>query len=223
MFPESCTLLSPSSARDLLRPVLSRFLAGADLEIALDSELMLADGRGGSVLLLPSDEVIIEGDLVLDHEAASFHGSPFIGVVAPGSLTITGDLLNDNWDGGPFLVALGALSMRHVIKRGAPVMATGRVTASGIIYAAYNHGCFRAWNGVTAEGVIIDDHLVELAGDVAAVRVSLREDDIGRYLMPDLLWEEDDGSVVPMDDIGDEIIARMRQGRPVFRPDSPRG
>jgi len=215
-------IVSVDVARALVAPALARHMAGADLTIALDHELILGDAYDRRGVLMLSDGAVIEGDLLLDHDTAVHDGVPFRGVIAQGALTVRGDIVNENCDGGPFLVTLGTLGVRHILKGGAPMMAASPVVAAGTIYCAYNHGCFRAWGGVAAQAVIIDDHLHEITGPVDAIKVVIREDDLAVYLVPELLWEEEDGSVGPMDDLGDEILTRIRAGTPVVRPDAPR-
>lgn len=212
------TLISADEGRALVAPFLSRHLKGRDLDIALDNELMFADEYDRSGVLTLPDGAVIDGDLLLDYDdEASFRG-----IVALGALTVTGDIVNENCDGGPFLVVLGPLQVRHILKGGTTVIAGGPVTASGTIYCSYNHGSFRAWGGLTADALIVDDQRYEITGPADVTKLVLGEDDVARYLVPDLLWEEDDGSVVPMDDLEDEITSRIRAGEPIFRADAPR-
>lgn len=215
------TLISADAARALLAPVLARHLAGADLAIALDRELALGEPRTqGGVLVLP-DGTALGADLSLDESAATLDGQRVRGVIALGRLDVAGDIVNASADGGAFLVALGALRVRHILKGGAPLMAIGPLRAAGTIYCAREHGSFRAWGGVTARAIIIDDQLYELAAPVDAIRLVMNEDDPSRYLLPELLWEDEDGGVVPMDGFPAELTARIRAGAPIFRTDAP--
>jgi hypothetical protein len=98
-------------------------------------------------------------------------------------------------------------------------MAGGPVTASGYIFCDYNHGIFRAWGGVKAQGLIIDDRSHDIAGPVEAVTLVLPGDDPRGVLVPELLIEDDDPSCdgAPVDDFSEVLIARIRAGLPVFR------
>lgn len=223
MHVSGATVIGAGEARDLIAPLLARHLAPADLEIALDDELMLADEYDWSGVLVLPDGAVIDGDLALDYDAAVCEGRRFRGVIALGTLTVVGDIFNENCDGGPFLVVLGGLHTRHVVKGGAPVVVAGPLVASGFIYCEYNHGSFRAYGGVTAEGVIIDDQLTEIAGPIRAVKVDLLREDASELLLPEFFWEGEDGSIVPMDDLADELKARIFAGAPVFRAGALRG
>lgn len=215
----TATLVSTEDARSRLTPALAQHMRGADLEVMLDRELMLDDATDRSGVLVLPGGVAIDGDLLLDFETAIHRGQGFRGIVALGALEVRGDILNTNCDGGPFLVVLGPLTVRHIIKGGAAVAVAGPLASSGTIYCAYNHGSFRAWGGLKAEAIIVDDHLFELAGPIDAIRLVLGEEDPFAYLLPELLWEEEG---VPMDDLGDELIARIKAGVPIFRTDAPR-
>lgn len=215
-------IITVDEARTLVTPVLASFMAKADLEIALDHELMFADDYESSGILALPDGAVVEGDLVLDPDEAVAGGTSYRGIIALGALTVTGDIVNACCDGGPFLVTLGPLHVRHILKGGATMIAVGPVTALGTIYCSFNHGGFRAWGGVTAQAIFIDDQLYEIAGHVEAVKLVLGEDDPAGYLVPELLWEEDDGSLIPMDDFGEEVTARIKAGEPVFQAEAPR-
>jgi hypothetical protein len=220
-------LIPAEEARRLVAPLLAHHHKGSDLERTLDDDLMLS-ADAGEVLALP-DNSVIDGDLALDWEAATYDGRRFRGILALGRLTVNGDIRNDNWDGGPFLVALGPLSVRHVLKRGAPLVAFGPLDASGIIYCEYNHGLFRALGGIKSQGIIMDDHSHQLAGPVDAPLAVL---DPGApdarnpqdTLLPDFFEEEDDhGHVYQIDDLNVILRDRILAGQPVFRADAPRG
>lgn len=210
-------MISADDARARLRPLLGRHMHGRDLDIALDDELSLADPYDGTgVLLLPPGSTI-DGDLVLDYEAAHVGDKAFRGIVAEGDLTINGDIRNDNSDGGPFLVTLGQLRVRHILKQGAVVIALGPIAASGSILCSYNHGAFRAFTGLAARELIVDDHLVEIEGTCNADRFDLYRDDAGR-LAPELVYvAEDDGVTYPVDDVSDLIEQRILAGGRVLR------
>jgi hypothetical protein len=221
-------LISAEAARALIAPLLARHRKGSDLQIVLDDELMLSASYSGAVLALP-DNTVVDGDLQLEWETATYEGKRYRGILALGRLTIKGDIRNDNWDGGPFLVALGPLATRHVLKRGAPLLAFAPLDASGTIYCEYNHGSFRALGGVRAQGVVMDDHDHQLAGPVdaplAVLGMALPDArDPQATLLPEFFDEEDDyGRIYPIDDLNVLLRARILAGQPVFRADAPRG
>ncbi len=214
-------LIPPEEAHALLAPILAGHLAGRDLQIALDDELCLADeyDRGG-ILLLP-DGARISGDLKLDYDAAAHGGRTYRGIIALGDLRVAGDILNDDTDGGPFLVVLGALSVRHIIKGGAPIIVVGPLGATGIIYCEYNHGSFRAWGGSSANGIVIDDQPYDIAAPVKGPLAVLWNGEAHHHLLPEFFYEEDDGTIQPVDDLSEELKSRIRSGQPIFRSGFP--
>jgi len=211
-------LISPEEARVLIEPVLKPHLKAKDLQYTLDRELCLDDeyDRRG-VLELP-DGTTIAGDLVLDFDAAEYEGKRYRGVVALGDLAIDGDILAENPDAGPFLAVCGGLAVRQVIKGGAPMIVGGKLTATGLIYCFYNnHGRLRALGGLKARGLIVDDQKIDIKKPIEVDVKALKARDLAEALLPDLLSENEDGKIVPMDDVGEEIIARMKAGQPVLK------
>jgi hypothetical protein len=168
------------------------------------------------VLELP-DGAVIDGDLVLDFDANEYDGKHFRGVVALGQLTIKGDILAENPDAGPFLAVCGGLDVRQIIKGGAPMIVGGRLTAAGLVFCFYNnHGRLRALGGLKAQGLIVDDQKVDIKKPIEVQAKALNARALADVLAVDLLSEDEDGNFVPMDDVGAEIIARMKAGRPVL-------
>lgn len=209
-------LITPQEARVFIEPLLQPFLAPEDLAFALDRELSLDDEYDRrSVLTLP-DGADVPGDLMLDSSESVYDASGWRGVLALGRLTVRGDILAEDPDGAPFLVTAGDLHVRQIIKGGAALVVRGQLEASGRIYCFYNHGSFRALGGVTARGLIIDDQPYQIEGAVEAPAFILGVDDPGEKLVEDLLWETDDG-FEPVDEMEEEIIARLKDGRPVLR------
>jgi hypothetical protein len=214
-------IVSIDEARTLIAPVLARYLAGRDLQIMLDDELMFADAYDRSgVLLLPAGAVI-DGDLRLDYETAEYEGKPYRGVLAVGALAVSGDILNGNVDGGPFLVVLGGLTARQILKGGATFIVAGPITSPGMIYCEYNHGAFRAFGGVAAQGIILDDQSHEIAAPISGIKLDLWKDDATQYLLPDFFYEDDEGSIEPIDELSELLKARILAGEPIFRDDAP--
>lgn len=214
-------LISPEAAHDLIEPVLKPHLSAADLKFALDRELSLDDEYDRRRVLALPDGAVVPSNLVLDFALSPYDSSGWRGIVALGRLTVEGDILAENMDGGPFLVTRGDVSVRHIIKAGAPLAAGGRITASGIVYCCYNHGSFRALGGLTAKGLIIDDPHFQLKGSVDAVTYIGGVDSAAEKFVPDLLEEDEDG-IRLMDDASEEIITRMKGGRDVLLPHAVR-
>ena len=211
-------LISAEEARAVIEPVLKPHLNAKDLQYALDQELCLDDpyDRRG-VLELP-DGTMIDGDLVLDFDAAEYEGKRYRGVVALGQLTIKGDILAENPDAGPFLAVCGELGVRQIIKGGAPVIVGGRLTAAELIFCFYNnHGRLRALGGLKARGLIVDDQKIDIKKPIEVQVKALKARALADVLVPDLLSEDEKGKSVPMDDVSAEIIARMKAGKPVLR------
>jgi hypothetical protein len=220
-------VVSADEARRIIAPLLAPFLAPRDLQSTLDDELVLGDPFDTRGVLVLADGTHLDGNLDLSWETADAAEQPYRGVLALGDLDIAGDIRNDSWDGGPFLAALGKLHGRHIFKRGAPLLAFGPVVMSGTIYCEYNHGSFRAFGGVSAQGMIIDDHDHQIVGPVNAAMAVLRSGwndgrDPRETLLPEFFMEED-GEVEPIDDLGAILQERIKAGEPVFRPDAPRG
>jgi hypothetical protein len=211
-------LVSPEEARATIELVLKPHLNAKDLLYALDRELCLDDeyDRRG-VLELP-DGAVIDGDLVLDFDAAEYEGKRYRGVVGLGQLTIKGDILAENPDAGPFLAVCGGLDVRQIIKGGAPMIVGGRLTAAGLVFCFYNnHGRLRALGGLKAQGLVVDDQKIDIKKPIEVPIKALKARAFAEVLVADLLSEDEDGKFVPMDDVGAEIIARMKAGRPVLR------
>lgn len=221
MHISNARIIAVDEARALIEPALASRLPARDLQIALDDELTLADAYDRSGVLLLPDRAVIAGDLRLDYETALYQGQAYRGIVALGSLTVLGDVINDNLDGGPFLVVRGALSVRNMLKSGAPVIVFGPLVSPGLIYCEYNHGSLRAYGGVAALGIIIDDHSHDITGPISGVKIVMGEDDATAYLLPEFFSADDDGTIGPIDDLGEELKARIRAGRPILRDDAP--
>jgi hypothetical protein len=212
-------IISIDEARDLIAPVLARYLADRDLQITLDNELTFADEHDrSSVLLLPAGAVI-DGDLRLDYETAEYEGNPYRGVL--GALAASGDILNSNVDGGPFLVVLGGLTARQILKGGAAFIVAGPITSPGMIYCEYNHGAFRAFGGVAAQRIILDDQSHEIAAPISGIKLDLWKDDATQYLLPEFFYEDEEGSIEPIDELSELLKARILAGEPIFRDDAP--
>lgn len=207
-------LIGLAQARPLLEPHLDPDV------IELDLMFEEPDSYGG-IALAPGG-TLIAGDLALEWENATLNGSKLRGLLVDGALTVDGDITSENWDGGPFLVVTGQTKVRHIIKRGAPIVFLGPLQASGSVYCEHNHGVFRAHGGMRAQALINDDHLWELREPVEGIVFDTRADDPRAFLLERFYYEEDDGEVFLIDDAAAAMIADIRAGVPIFRPDAPR-
>lgn len=197
-------------------------LSGRVSADVLRDDLMLEEPEDGSgVLRIPGGTTVF-GGLALDWENAVLDGKRLRGLLVDGDVTIDGDITSANWDGGPFLAVTGRTSVRHIFKRGAPIVCLGPLEATGSIYCEYNHGCLRALGGLKAQALIIDDHCCELRGTVDAIVFDTRQDDPRTFLLDRFWYEEDDGEVFLVDDIAEVLISEIRGGNAVFRADAPR-
>lgn len=214
-------IVSAAEARALIAPALARRLPSRDLQIALDDELNFADPYDRSGVLLLPDGAMIDGDLRLDYEVATYQGRPYRGVLALGTLVVSGDIINENVDGGPFLVVCGGLIARQIFKGGSSFIIFGRLITPGMIYCEYNHGSFRAYSSVRAAGIVIDDQSCQISGPVRGLKLDLWRDDATQYLLPEFFCENDEGALEPIDDLSEVLKERIRAGQPIFRDDAP--
>ncbi|MEI9902518.1 MAG: hypothetical protein WDN31_23250 [Hyphomicrobium sp.] len=216
-------IVSIEEARAYVAPLLARHLSPPDLQAALDNDLMFADAYDRSGVLLLPEGAQIAGDLRLDHAMATYDGRPFRGILALGALWVEGDIVNDAADSGPFLVVLGCLCVRHIIKGGSPVIVMGPLVSPGVIYCQHNHGSFRAFGGIAALGIIIEDRRYHIAGPVSGVRLIMAEDDASDFLLPRFFCADDDGTIEPIEDFEEVLKRHIRSGAAIFRDDVPTG
>lgn len=207
-------LISIDEARALIAPLLP--------SETIERELMLGEGPDYGGVLLVDGNAVLSDDLRLEWESAAHDGQKFRGIVVHGDLAIAGDIVSTNWDGGPFLVVLGTTHVRHILKRGAPIIFIGPLKASGTIYCEHNHGAFRALGGLSATALVDDDHLCELRGAVDAIVFATRSDDPRAFLLEEFYYEEDDGEAYLIDDVAVALIGNILAEKPVFRAGAPR-
>lgn len=213
-------IVSRAEARALILPHLAARMPRRDADLTLDIELGLADDAGEDGVLLLPFAADCPRDLVLDYDVAVHGGQRYRGILAPGSLTVEGGIRNDDIDGGPFLVVLGCLSVRHVIKGGAPLICFGPLVSPGVVYCQYNHGSFRAYGGIAAQGIVIEDQRYAIAGPVSGVRLVVGKDDAVARLLPEF-FAAHGANLELVADFGRMLEGRIRRGEPVFRRDAP--
>lgn len=207
---DNARLVSLATAVKLIAPRLAPRLAARRLDIALLKDLLLPGGDAASqVLLLPAGTVI-GGDLVLDWPEAAYEGRPFRGVVAEGDLTVTGDILNETGDAGPFFVALGALNVRRIVQSAMTLVATGPITASDRISCEMSHGSLRAYGGLRARELVIGDERLNVDGSPDALKLVLMDVEAAELLLPDLFHERCCIAAPPAGDLGRALGARFK-------------
>jgi hypothetical protein len=94
---------------------------------------------------------IHRGDLTIPGSFDNEHA-----LIVDGSLRIAGSY-DDYGAGGGLLIVLGDLEAEHVFSWHA-LYVKGAVRASGLVYGAYNDYAFEADGGVSARGIVMDDH-----------------------------------------------------------------
>ncbi len=211
-------LIPAQEAMAIIETIVKPHASDTVLRFVVDRELCLGDEYDRSGVLELPNGTVIDGGLKLDFDASNYQGQTFRGIVVLGDLDITGDILAEDCDAGPFLVVCGRLRVRNIIKGGAPIIVGGRVTAEGIIFCFYNnHGCLRAYGGLKAQGLLVDDQQTDIKEPIEVRAMALDSEGLARVLVEDLLAEDEDGQILPMDDVSDEIISRMKSDKPVLR------
>jgi hypothetical protein len=207
---ENARLISPAEARQLIAPAITPRLAAGRFDIALLKDLLLPGAEGaGDVLLLP-DGAVIRGDLQLDCPEATLLGRPYRGVVAAGSLLVTGDILNETCDPGIFLVALGALSARCIEQTAMTLVAAGPIAASDRITCDLSRGSLRAYGGLQARELVIADERLSVPGSDDALQLVLMDVDAAELLLPDLFYEPRCAEASAAGDVGRALGERLR-------------
>ncbi|MDX2307049.1 MAG: hypothetical protein NW216_02300 [Hyphomicrobium sp.] len=157
----------------------------------------------------------IEGDLVLEEEAIAGDGRPVAAVVTWGNLSITGRLLNEDEDFGPFLIVGGHLKVGDVAKSAAPVIILGDIEAAGVILCDGDNGILHAGGAIRCNALIDNDHDV-FAGRGISGRVASEEyGNLRELLVPDVFEDPDD----PEDEWPDGALIRQRilGNQPLFK------
>lgn len=163
-------------------------------------------------LVLPAGTTI-DGDVRLDE--AELHDQRIGAVAVEGDLVIRGRLLNEDSEGGPFLLVDGALQARQIVLGGASVMILGSVDSEGIVFCDYNHGLVLVGGDVKAPAVITNDHMIEVAGSIKGLVIGDDEGNMRDMLVGDVFEDPDD----PDDQwpLGDVIRERLAAGLPVLK------
>lgn len=144
----SGTRISPSEANQ--RYALSRRLVtyDHDYHIRRNAQFRLVEG-----------DLQIDGNLVMDWEQSDING-----LIVTGNLSVSGSILNDNMDGGPFLLVLGETRAHAIVAGGAEMHFQGRSWISDMVLGYYNHGALVFVGDLVAPAVVNMDHNLDIRG-----------------------------------------------------------
>lgn len=170
---------------------------------------IVADYIRGRALILNAG-CKIDGDLILDW-TAEISAHNICAVIAPSDLDVSGDIINDNLDGGPLLFVDGSLSAMRILKGGAPLIILGDVHASGPIVCDYNLGIVRIAGNVDCEALVVLDQDVLVGGTIRGPIIDWSEGDTRTHLVPDVFPDGDD-----LPD-GELLRSRILAGLPILR------
>lgn len=165
----------------------------------------------GQVLTLPAG-THLSGDLELEWDADWVRRNGIVCIACEGDLTVDGDLLNFNGDGGPVLGVARGLRVRNLIKGGSKVVVLGDLEASGLVVCNYNHGLLRVGGDLSAQAYIVMDQSQHVGGEIHAPVLDEDEIDLRDQLVPELFRTEDDVSPEV-----EWLWARQRAGLPVLK------
>lgn len=176
------------------------------------AEQILVDHPERQALVLPAGTAIA-GDLNLD--ALSNDVSAAATVVVFGDLAITGRLINEDTEGGPFLLIAGNLSVGHISKAASSIVVLGSITAQGLIFCDTDNGILAAGRGIEARAVIDNDHEIYAGEGITGTVVSDDAGNMRAALVPEVFEDPDDVADEWPD--GDLIRARLAAGLPVLK------
>lgn len=205
---DNARFVAPADVHHLLAPALTPLLAARRLDIALLKDLLMPPTDAVGELLLLADGAVIE-ELVFDSAGATYAGRRVGGIVAEGNLIVTGDILSDAPDAGPFLIALGGLTARRIVQSGLTLVAAGRITVTEQLSCNLSRGSLRAYGGLRTRELVIGDERLDVDGTQDALRLVLMDVEASEMLLPDLFYDEA-GSGVPAEaDVGRALHNRL--------------
>jgi hypothetical protein len=160
-----------------------------------------------------------QGDLTIDGSFANDHV-----LVVDGHLTIRGSY-DDYRDGPGILVVLGDMRAEHVVSWGS-IAVTGKLEASGLVYAYYNDFTFEVAGPFKARALVVFDK----ATNYSSVDAAFQQTDDGdgtalavRHFVPELMIEDvldkTDADSTELSAVASYEVARKRiaAGLPIFR------
>jgi hypothetical protein len=148
----------------------------------------------------------IEGDLHLDYDGLLEHR---IGTVAIlGDLEVTGRILNENSDGGPFFYVAGNVSARGIEKGGGSFIVLGSVTCTHPVLCDYSHGILLIGGDFSAPLIIINEQEVYVGGQIVGKVVNSEDGNMRDILVEDVFEDpEDPDCDTPDGDLIRELLA----------------
>jgi hypothetical protein len=125
-------------------------------------------------------------------------------IICTGDLVVDGDLIDDHFEGLPFLIVRGDLSVRNWLRGGMPGFVGGSVRASGFIVGHYDDAALFVGGDLTAAGYVrcakpypdfpdVAPH--QIAGRIDARQFDTRaasRDELRAAFVDDVLIEEDE-------------------------------
>lgn len=217
------TWKTPETTASSLQAAIDRFELGRRVRRFRD----LASSRfdPDCSVWIQEGDLAIDGDLRLDWEDKASWGS-HCGLIVNGNLDVRRTLMNDDYDGGPFLVVLGSLRAQHLVAGGSTMFVAGDAEIEGLLLGHYNHGVFEALGTTRARLVIGDDH--DLRVDTTSPFWNSQQDPSGmplsEYLHVDIEVSRDEDYDPNLQEVESAtLIERLLAGLPVLRAaDDPR-
>lgn len=205
---------SLAEVADDLRQRLMQVPPGEQDELADWVEQLLVDHPEKCALVL-APGAQIDGDLVLDEGELSGDGQPVAALVVWGDLKISGRLLDENEDGGPFLIVGGDLKVEDIAKAAAPVIVLGNIESSGLILCDGDNGILHAGGVMRCRGLVDNDHDVYAGRGIEGPVASEEFGNLRDLLVPEVFESPDD----PEDEWpdGDLLRSRLMAGEPLFK------
>ncbi len=176
------------------------------------AEQILVDHPERKALVLPAG-VKIEGSVKLDGDDLVEQGIATVAVL--GDLDITGRLINDDSEGGPFLFVDGDLRVSEIVKGGANIIVLGSVTCRGFLICNSSIGAFLAAGDLSASAIVLCDQDLHAGGTITGAIISEELGNMRASLVPEVFAEPDDLEDEFAD--GDLIRERLEAGLPILK------
>jgi hypothetical protein len=183
--------------------------------------------------------IILAGGCVLERLPLDFHVSAgtwlvptlnlprgYLGVVVDGDITVAEWVVNEQEDGGPFLLVRGDLRAKNVATSGSSVLVEGNVEATQTIAGLHNDGRTVVRGDAHAQVVLVYEHLMRIHGaltaDLAVAGNFLKVADQGRLRVGRWAGPVSDLDGRPFDTVGSESYEALSLLDPaLFDSDGP--
>jgi hypothetical protein len=167
---------------------------------------------------------VVEGDLTIDGPLICDWdtGHAAAGLIVTGVLTVSGPIINENRNGGPFLLVEGSTRARAIVGGGAEFVFVGNAVVDEIVVGEYNDGILRFLGSLKTPVAVTNDHHFEISGGLEGRWLDTFDEGHlwSSVLHPDIHVPKDDEGTEDFD-ITDGLIPRLVAGAPVLRPDLP--